>query len=122
MSEPEPRWEQAVDVVETGGALLACAFLASCPVWGAVLLSALFGVSGLIAFPVLLVAFVIAPALPVGRDRRLDGYQRWGTNMGRLLRAPITLATNRRKARETRSLGASTSASSTAAPSSPRDR
>ncbi|MDP2341283.1 MAG: hypothetical protein Q8O67_10010 [Deltaproteobacteria bacterium] len=117
-----PWWEDVVVVGETLGAFLACALIVTCPLWGTVLL-ALLGLPGLIMFPVLAAAFVLAPSVVKVRDQpALDAYRRWGTNMGRLLRAPIVLVEARRRSRELKSLGASTSASSTAAPSSAASR
>ncbi len=119
MSGPErPWWEQVAVVVETLGALVACALIVSCPLWGTVLLI-LLGLPGLGTFSlsVLTAALVLWPALrPVPGDPQLNAYQRWGTNWGRLLRAPIQLVKRRQRKRGLRSLGASSS--SAAAPSS----
>ena len=110
-------WEDVAAVVETLGALVACALIASCPLWGTVLL-ALLGWPAVLVFPVLAAAFLLTPAVVKVRERpHLDGYHRRGTNMGKLLRAPIALLEARRNTRAIKSLGASTSASSTAASS-----
>lgn len=112
-----------VDVVEVVCAAVACAVIVSAPLWLAVLAAALFNAS--FAAPVFffaLCAVVVVPQRRMPERPELDGYQRWGLRMGRLVRAPITFAEARRAQRNTRALSSSTSASSAAAPSLPPPR
>lgn len=113
-------WERAIGVIETLGALVACAVIATLPVWLALLAGRRFGP---IMFLLSAAVVVVAPALLPLRDQpHLDAGQRWGTRMGQLVGAPLRLAARRRAIRRHRALGASTSASSTASPSLPPRR
>jgi hypothetical protein len=111
-----PRWEQAVGAFETLGAVVACAVIATAPAWLAVL-AASFGVPALPVFVAAALVVVVVPAaVRVPGQPQLDAYRRWGTHVGRVLRAPLSWAASRRTARSVRALGASSPSSSTAAP------
>jgi hypothetical protein len=114
-----PWWETAIDVVETLGAVVACAGIASLPFWLALLLPQV----AVVVFVVATVVVLVAPALlPLPGRPELDAGQRWGTRMGHLFGLPLRLLSQRRAARRHRALGASTSTSSTASPSLPPPR
>jgi len=101
--------------MEIAGAFVACAMIVTSPVWLALLMRA-FGLPALPAFIVGVVVVVVWPTqMPVPGQIQLDAYGRWGANVGRALRAPLSWTQRRRQERRGRALGAA-SASSTAAP------
>jgi hypothetical protein len=111
--------ERFVDGLELLAATVACALLVSLPVVGGGVVLSYFGVAaGLVVCAVLGVVVVALPAaLPLDGQDALDGYQRWGTRLGRALRAPLLWHEARKQRRALQALGASSASSSAAAPS-----
>ena len=116
--QPTPG-ERLIDGLELIAATAACALLASLPVVVGGVVLTYFGVAaGMVVCAGLGVGVVALPAaLPLEGHDELNGYQRWGTRLGRTLRAPLVWHEARKQRRARRALGASSSSSSAAAPS-----
>ena len=118
---PRRAAEVVVDVAESVAAAIACAAVATLPLWLAAAASALTGpLGGVLTFMLSAVSMVIAPAfVPLDERPELNAFERWGLRVGRFLRQPIAAAEARRAERAARALGSSTSTSSAAAPALP---
>ena len=107
-----------VDVVESVAAAIGCAVIAGAPLWLGLLADVLLGV-GPQTFAVVSVVVVVVPAAkPMPSGPALNGYQRWGLRVGRVMREPLDWAASRRADRS-RALGSASSSMSAAAPSLP---
>lgn len=121
-SDEEEAGSVVVDVVESVAAAVGCAVIAGAPIWLGVLAGVFFGDTvGVEVFGVATIVIVVIPAAPMRERPELNGYQRWGLRVGRLMRAPLDWAASRRADRS-RALGSSSSSSSAAAPSLPPPR
>jgi len=106
----------ALSMFETIGATVACAIIASSPVWIGLLVDALAPGNGVAACAAALLFVVALPAaLRTPRTRHLNAWGRWGAHFGMALRLPIELARITQQRRSTRALSAkSTSTAVTA--------
>jgi hypothetical protein len=111
--------DRFIDGLDLLAATSACALLVSLPVVVGGVVLTYFGVAaGMVVCAVLGVVVVALPAaLPLDGHDELDGYRRWGTRLGRAMRAPLLWHEARKQQRAQGALGASSSSSSAAAPS-----
>lgn len=114
---PDVDEHDALSIVETVGALVACAVIAATPVWLAVLVDALVpgagAASGVVAFFVVL---VLPAVVRTRRTRHMVGRgARWGANVAFVLRLPIETTRALRRRRTARALGARATSAAVAA-------
>jgi hypothetical protein len=106
-AQPSPGLlERALNLAEILGATFACLVLVTAPVWVALVADELGASFELVFVPMFLALIVLPAVVRTKRTRELDGYRRWGANLGWLLGTPLRVARARARRRRLKLVGA----------------